>query len=171
MAAKKPTAKSVPKPIRGSADRVVDGVTISMPDSPLTPAKQESEGITFLTSPEDYEKTSRSQIAYFNELADRIESGDPTLTVLDGIWAAGAIRAYASQIPLQAPKGRGRQPVVDPGRVALEFAVLTVLKAVPKSAARAQLAEEHGVSDEAIRKALKKHGPTAAKWLSNLKKK
>ncbi len=148
---------------------------IMMPISPLTPDTEPPEpGLTFLTNPEEYERIARSQKAYFEELADKLITDAPLeelLNTFDRVWAAGAIRAYASQIPLAEPRLRGQRPKVDPGAVALQYALKTIKQGTPKSVAIAELAEEWDVSDEAIRKALKKHGNTAVTMLSNLKEK
>lgn len=150
---------------------------ILMPESPLTPETEpevDEGGISFGISPEEYERTARNQRAYFSELADKLITDAPleeSLSLFDRVWAAGAIRAYASQIPLKKPGSRGQAPRLDPGKVAVEFALETVNKGVPKSVAIARLAEKWDVSDEAIRKALKKYGDRAVSMLSNLKQK
>lgn len=149
----------------------VTGLRLLLPDTPLTPNTDPPEpGIRFRTSPEEYEKKARGQRIYFNELAAKIETGEANMSLLDSIMAAGAIRAFASQIPLTEPRGKGQLPKVDPGSVAMEFASLVVIKGMSKNAAHEKLAEKWDVSVPAIKKALTKYGDTALSWLQNLKR-
>ncbi|MGH8074969.1 MAG: hypothetical protein ACREO4_13025 [Lysobacter sp.] len=144
----------------------VKRVRICLPTTPLTPDTDPPEpGIPFRTPPAKFRKVALSQRSYFNDLAERISAGDPSLTRFDGAMAAGAIRAFASQIPLEEPRARGQAPKLDPGSLALEFAVLVEGRKMSRNAARDQLAEKWGVSETSIKKALQKYGETALSWL------
>jgi hypothetical protein len=58
------------------------------------------------------------------------------------------------------PRRRGHPPEIDPGSVALDFALLRA-RGLGVNAAHDKLAERHGVSVTAIKKALKKYRPAA----------
>lgn len=150
------------KQLDGLSFRKFGGLTIRMPDTPLTPHVVEvGEGIPLLVDPEFLASQLAVSRRYFEALADRIEHGDPTLTKIDGISAAMAIRAYATQIPDVPRRGKGRLPEIDPGRLAIRFAKLHYLDGLSKTAAYGLLEEEFQVSITAIKKALKKHGARA----------
>lgn len=128
--------------------------------------------IEFNVSPEEYAKVAQDQREWARNLADKIERGEPLDTGLDRKVAAAILRGWADNLPDTAPRKPGQAPKVDAGEVAMQVAVLRV-QGIAKGRAIAQVAEDWGVSDEAIRKALKKHGDEAMRFWSegtNLKK-
>lgn len=142
-----------------------------LPRSPLTPGENEPEEqgeIRFLTSDEEYARIANGQIGFFQELATKIETVEDLnseLSMWDRIHAAGAIRAYASQIPTQQPRGRGKAPEIDPGALAIRFALLTEVKGIPEPEARGILADEFDVSVNAVNKSLRKYRTRAVNML------
>ena len=138
-----------------------NGVTLSMPMSPLTPEESApaEPGITMGRgqSDADFEESALGSKRYFEELANRIQQGDITLTVMDAIFAAGAIRAYTSQITTKKPHGKGQDPKFDHGKAAFLFALRVGSKGISKFNAIQDLALEFGVSDTAIKKAITKN--------------
>lgn len=146
----------------------VGAARLKMPHSPLTPDIEEpvEEGVVPVrpahhVAADRFSEGAHASQRYFAELADRIERGDPSLTRMDGIFAAQAIRAYASQITLEMPRNRGADPKMDPGALAMEFALLHLKGGMTKNGAHETLAERHDVSITAVKKALKKYGDSA----------
>ena len=146
----------------------VGAASLKMPHSPLTPDIGDAveQGVVPVRPPhhvavDRFSESAHASQRYFAELADRIERGDPSLTRMDGIFAAQAIRAYASQITLEMPRNRGADPKMDPGALAMEFALLHLKDGMTKNGAHEALAERHDVSITAVKKALKKYGDSA----------
>lgn len=134
----------------------IAGITIGMPDSPLTPAEPLGEGFHRQPSAAEYQSKAESQRRYFEDLADRVQRGCPTLVFIELITAAQAIRAYASQIPTARPRARGQAPKIDAAVVSVRFLEM-VLKGKSKFEAYGELAQQYGVSETSIKKAIKKH--------------
>jgi hypothetical protein len=107
--------------------------------------------------PEEYAEAARHQREWINELADKIEAGEPLKTLLDRKLAAGLLRASAKQIPDKQPRRRGAEPKFNSQQAAWEFALLVNAHGRSHNKAHEELAERFGVEPEAIRKALKKH--------------
>lgn len=128
--------------------------------------------IELYISPDEYARAAQSQRELAREMADKIERGEPLEHRMHRMIAAGILRLWADNLSDTAPRKPGQAPRVHAGEVAMQVAVLRV-QGIAKTRAIAQVAEDLGVSDEAIRKALKKHGDEAMRFWSagtNLKK-
>jgi hypothetical protein len=139
-----------------------------------SPGKPESGGISFLISDEEYASAAASQRRFFHDIADRVARGEALEERMHRELAAGALRAFADQIPLKQPRKRGQKPRIDAGNVAIHYACLVNGQGMKKSQALADLAEGNGVSIEAIRNAVAKFGEAALRLVPknpNLKKK
>lgn len=60
---------------------------------------------------EEHRRIAQNQIELLHEVASLIESGEP-LTDLQRKWAAGAIRGFASGIPVERTRPPGKTPKV-----------------------------------------------------------
>jgi len=115
--------------------------------------------LEFLRSQEEQEETARSQRQYTRLLADKVETGE-ILSSMERKWIAAILRGAVDAI--QPPKGnRGPSPKLDPGSLAMEYAILREIHGYTNNAAHEHLAGRHAVSTEAIKKALKKYGAIA----------
>ena len=121
--------------------------------------------IPFQTSPEEYAEVARSQRKYAREVADKIEHGGE-LDSMAGGFTAAILRAWADNLSDVQKRPRGQAPRFDAGNVALEFAALVKGKGVAKDSALGIIAGRYGVSVEAIRKSLRKHGDAAMALLT-----
>lgn len=120
--------------------------------------------IEFNTSPDDYARVAQEQREWARRMADKIERGEPLDRGLDRKVAAAILRGFADNLPDTAPRKAGQAPKIDAGEVALQYAALRG-RGAKKGQAIAELAERWGVSDEAIRKSLKKNGDEAMRLL------
>ncbi len=134
-----------------------NGVKLAMPNSPLTPDEDKEEGIPRLVSDEEYRQSALSSMRGYLELADRIERMDETLKRYECIWIAGAVRAYASQIYLKPPRGRGAAPKIDPLSTVMRYITLRRDRGMDRAAAIAQLEDDLGVTGPAIGNVLEKY--------------
>jgi hypothetical protein len=112
----------------------------------------------------NYARTAQGQRDYTYELAKKIEAGE-NLDQIEKIWAAGLLRCWADNLPQTMPKGRGKPRKVDPGHLAIEFA-LKVKGGMSENAAIEKLADEHDMSVPGIKKSLKKYKSDALALLS-----
>jgi hypothetical protein len=123
-------------------ERLVLGLpTRQMLDSPLKSAAGHARDIRVLTKIAD-------------GLAARIERDEP-LDARERAWAARALREWATQLPREPRKARGRPRGKLPAPIFMIFARMMARTGENKSAAIAKLAEEYGVTIEAVRKAVK----------------
>ena len=158
-----PKAKPAVKKIPGNGEYQApswyawNGVKLAMPNSPLTPDEDREEGIPRLVSDEEYRQSALSSMRGYLELADRIERMDETLKPYECVWIAGAVRAYASQIYLKPPRGRGAAPKIDPLSTVLKYIAIRRDRGIDRAAAIAQLEDELGVSGPAIGNVLEKY--------------
>jgi hypothetical protein len=123
--------------------------------------------------PEEFAQAAQMQREWLNDMADKIEAGEPLETRLDRKVAAGVLRAWAKQIPAAAPRRKGHPPQFNTSELAWDFALLVNVYGRSKHKAHQELAEHRGVSVEAVRKALRKH-PDALELMPrnpNLKRK
>lgn len=116
--------------------------------------------IEFNVSPSEHARVAQDQREWARTIAGKIERGEPLTRGLDRKAAAAILRGWADNLPDAPPRRVGRLPKIDAGEVALQFAAMRA-QGVQKGEAVAQLAERWEVTDEAIRKALKKHGDEA----------
>ncbi len=119
-------------------------------------------------TPEGYARTVRRQRAWLNEIANRIEQGEP-LDKLERSLVAQIVRGRADRMDESLPRKPGRAPRANWSAVALEFELLVRAKKMSKSAARGHLAEKYDVSIEAVRQGLKKNGAAAGAVLDVLR--
>ena len=115
--------------------------------------------LEFMRPQDEQEETARSQRQYTRLLADKVETGE-SLSSMERKWIAAILRGAVDAI--QPPKGnRGPSPKLDPGSLAMEYAILREHQSYSENAAHELLAGRHTVSPEAIKKALKKYGAIA----------
>lgn len=170
--AKKAQAKTGPSPANSVPSTYrLGGVTLQLPDSPLTPHSREpEEGIPSLESDEVFTARARSQQQYFLELADRIERGDDSLMAYECLMIAGAVRAYAAQIYIDPPRRRGAKQRLNPLPTIAQYLQLRH-RGMKHSPAVSAVAEELDVSNKAIEDLLKKYKEQVGVWLDHLAKK
>lgn len=128
--------------------------------------------IEFLTSFEDLKRTAEGQAEFALEVAEKLQEGSQ-INAFEAGFAAAILRFWAEEMPKNLKRPRGQKPVIDPGEVALRYALFVNGKGMGKMEAIGILADENGVSDEAIRKALKKYKEVALQMIPpnpNLKK-
>lgn len=176
MTAKRPSEQAPanpgasPTPTAPSEYRI-GAITLRMPDSPLTPQNREpEEGIPRLQSDKEFTALALSQQKLFHELADRAEQGDANLTKYELLMIAGAVRAYAVQIYLEPPRGRGAKRRLNPLPTIGHYLQLRQ-QGSKHSPAVAAVAEELDVSNKAIEDLLKKYKDQVDLWLDHLVKK
>lgn len=112
--------------------------------------------VTFTLSDEAYASCAEASKEQLRAAAAAIERGS-----LEGVslgYIADTLRAAAERIPLQQPRKKGAPLKFDSGVAAFRYAILTGPLKLKHSKAVAQLAQEAGVSIEAINKALSKQG-------------
>lgn len=175
MVSKKPAPNTVPKagtaskkkapdkgigssPYRAPSWYMWNGLKLVMPNSPLTPEPEDGdEGVPRLVTDEQFREKALSQMRAFLELADRIERMDSSFKSYECLWIAGAVRAYASQIYLKPPRGRGAAPKIDPLGTVMRYIQLRRDHGLTKPGAIAKLEDELEVSGPAIGNVLKKY--------------
>jgi hypothetical protein len=119
--------------------------------------------LEFIRPRAEQEETASNQREYTRLLADRVESGE-SLSSWERKWIAAILRGAAYSI--QPPKGnRGPSPKLDPGSLAMEYAILRELQGYTGNAAHELLADKYFVSREAIKKALEKYGDVAVSMI------
>lgn len=95
------------------------------------------------------------QREFLHAIAAKLDRGEP-LDALEREWAAGAMRAFADQIPDEPKRPRGAPPRLDPLLIRLRFAVLR-RDGVKRKDAIEQLATEFNFGHEdAIKQILKR---------------
>ena len=117
-------------------------------------------GINFGISDDAYANLIQATRAYALEMSKRILAGDQ-LEALDRKNVAEMLRAYADAMSESRPRRRGQGPKIDPGSVAMCFAMLRTHEKMSANEAHELLAERFEVSVTAIKKALTKYGPEA----------
>lgn len=165
--AKKPAARKAAGNGEYSApsEYLWNGVTLSMPDSPLTPAPEgDADGIPRLVADDEYRKKALSSMRGFLELADRIERMDGTLKQFECVWIAGAVRAYASQISLSPPRKVGAKVKLSPVHVVARYIELRRDKHLGQEEAITEVADEMDASVPGVKKVLKKYRDQADQW-------
>lgn len=114
--------------------------------------KKVPPGITFDVPHEallaSYEKNCEGWLA----LADRIERGDCTLSVFERETIAIGLREYVKTLKPPA-RPRGQRPKFDAGEAALQYGALVNGGKKPAEAI-GEIADNVGVSEEAVRKAI-----------------
>jgi hypothetical protein len=105
----------------------------------------------------EHERVALAQRASLQSIAKKIERGE-ALNSLEAAFSAAALRHMAQQIPTKPPRRRGQEPQLDPGNLAIEFALLVHTQGHTPNAAHEALAERYSVSVQAIKKALSKYG-------------
>lgn len=148
----------------------------SLTEGPGKPGPNEAEsdwrtvgercGVEFAVSDSELEKIAKNQKLWLARIAGQVESGD-SLGVVERQAAAGAIRAFAESIPLKAKRKRGQAARFDHGSEALIFVTLRARGTSP-SAAYISIADRVGVEWQAVERAMRKHGPGAARLLEGL---
>lgn len=114
---------------------------------------------------EQYARDASGRKEFYQDLAKRIADGDELLPI-DRYCAALAIVRYAASIPDRLRRKKaGRPRKVDPGRLAVKFALLTERDGIAPLDAHLQLAEELGMSPSGVERALRKYGEIARKML------
>lgn len=162
MTTKRPAKKAPAKAGAGNGEYTAPaaytfgGITLRLPDSPLTPDTTKEEGIPRLVTDSEYREKALSSMRGFLEFADRVERGDDSLTPMERIWIAGAVRAYASQIYLKPPR-KGPEPEIDPAQVIPMLHEKIRGKGLNKTSAVLEVADELGKSDKAIWNLLKRY--------------
>ncbi len=127
------------------------------PDSPATlPLGQ--------TTDEQFMAMVDQQRAMFVRLADAVAAGEE-LSRLDRKVVAAALKLAASNLPDSPPRSRGsaHRARFPHGDAVLEYYAMirNPTRPIKKTPAVEALAEKYGVSIEAIKDAIKKHGPAA----------
>lgn len=114
--------------------------------------------LEFKKPAEAFAREAQFQKAYAGAIAIKIERGEP-LTEVERLWAVGALRAFAEQIPIE-PSGHKHK--IDPHSTAMEFLLLRQFQEMSVNMALETLAERYDVSVPAVRKSigLKKKKPT-----------
>lgn len=128
------------------------------------PQVQGDNTIEFLVPDEEHARVAQHQREYINSLADRLQKNE-ALSELDREWAAGILRSFAKQIPDRQRRKSGQAPRIDAGNLAIQYACMVHGQGMKPSAAKAKLSEEHCVTIETVRKAIKKYGDTALRWI------
>lgn len=117
-----------------------------------------------LRSDEQYARLARRQKEQIRDIAARIEAREP-LNDMQTECAAAILRKKADDISEKQPRQRGQQPQFPSGKAALMVETYC-LQGQSRRSAVAEVAERFNVSDEAIKKALKKDGAEARAILS-----
>lgn len=95
------------------------------------------------------------QREFLHAIAAKLERGEP-LNALEREWTAGAVRAFADQIPDEPKRGRGKPPKLDAPLIWFRFHLLR-RDNVTREDAIAQLADEfNDGKEDAIKSILKK---------------
>lgn len=154
------------EPYRAPSEYLWGGLVFNMPESPLTPRRKEPEtGISRLQSAEAYRDRALSNQRMLLSLADRIQAGDDSLVAWECLMIAGAVRAYASQLNLSPPKGRGNPSTkLDPLLTVSRYIQLRSNGGLSRNSAIGELAVELNVSDTSIKKLLKRHDEQVRLW-------
>lgn len=121
-------------------------------------------GINIHVSGEEYAEGVRSNRAWATRVADRIEAGE-LLSSLDKKMVAGVVRLWAKQLRELPPKPRGQPPRFCHGSWALVYLTYRAQGMSP-SAAYAEIADQVGVSEQAVEKKMRDHAPGAARLLA-----
>lgn len=104
--------------------------------------------LDFQIPDDEHSKSATGSRAFLETIAGKIERGEQ-LASDEILFAAGACRAAAKQIPLKQKRKKGAAPKYDASLAAIQYASgqYTLEK----------LAEMHGVTVDALKKALKKN--------------
>lgn len=112
----------------------------------------------FLVDPEEFARIARSQREAIFRIAEKMEAGE-SLNELETALAAAVLRGGAAMIPDAQARKRGQAPKLDAANVAMHYAALIRQgKAKDKTEAIRMLAEGNEVTDEAMRKLIRKYG-------------
>lgn len=109
-----------------------------------------------MVSADKHQLIVKAQREFIDSIADRVEKGEPFARAAERKLIAGILRAWAKQIHDAQPGTRSGTAKLDPGYVAIHFAVLVNGQGQTKSAATAELAGIYDVSPAAIRDAIAK---------------
>jgi len=119
-----------------------------------------ASGVPIHVSPEALARTAQSQREFLAELAERIERGEAITNPMGQIFAAGAIRAFADAISDAPKRGRGRPAKFASGDAAL-LAMTYRVAGKTEDEAVADAAAVHGVPEETMRSAYRRHRDSA----------
>lgn len=116
--------------------------------------------IQLYVAPEEFARVAQSQRDWMHDIANKIERGE-ALSEFDARAAAGAIRAFAKEIPSAPKQGRGRPQSLHGGEA---FLLFSALRQDPKTWKRESAIEyvanvfgaEYGAVEAAIRRFEKK---------------
>lgn len=125
-------------------------------------------GIKFLVGDEAYAELIRASKAYALEMSAKILAGE-TLNEIQRDNIAEMLRVFAEGMSESPPRGPGQPPRIDPGSVAMSFAILRIHKKMGVNKAHEELAGRFGVSVTAIKESLKKYGPAAIRLAGGMK--
>lgn len=98
---------------------------------------------------QDHAELAQRQKTYFNELASRLDAGEP-ISGMDRKLAAALIRRAAAAISTKRKRPKG-QPAQVPDTVRLEYARLLAGDGLSSNKAMEELCERHSASLEAIK--------------------
>lgn len=119
--------------------------------------------IPLAVSADDFKRAALSQKDFLEQLAMKIEAGEPITDKMGQAFAAGAVRAFAAQIPLSQKGKQGPAPKFCAGSEAMSYAAARMNPNAPRShgEALAEIADRVGVSEQAVEKAIKPHRAAA----------
>lgn len=126
------------------------------------------DGIRYHSRPDEEDSAAENNRKYLRAIAERLDAGGQLEGALEKALVAAALRAVAIAPLVRSPNPPGQRPILDPGVVAEQFALLIHGHGLKPAAARGELADRFGVTDEAIRKSLTKYGPAALRIFAAL---
>ncbi|MCX7071142.1 MAG: hypothetical protein NTW01_09140 [Gammaproteobacteria bacterium] len=103
----------------------------------------------------EYAALASRQRDYFRQLATRVETGEE-VSELDRKLLASLVRHWADTLKLKPPRRRGQQPLFNHFDAQFLYYAWTVPGRMKKAVALAKVAEQYGVSIEAMRACIKK---------------
>lgn len=108
-------------------------------------------------SDEDYERTSKNQRIWIENIAEKLLRCE-SLSSLEAMGAAAALKAFAASIPLKQKRPEGREPSYCPGSEVLLISVYESAGGMTRTAAIEKRAEDLGVSAKSFERVLRRHG-------------
>jgi hypothetical protein len=112
---------------------------------------------------EDIARVANAQKQEAHRIAERLVRGDP-LSRIEREFAAVLIKAGADLLGTKRTRGRGRPATMDPGTVAMEYLFLVKDEGLGDTEAVGELANRYDVSEEGVRKTLKKYKRAVLDW-------
>ncbi len=111
----------------------------------------------------EHRRIAQNQITFLNEVAELVATGQP-LTDWQREWAAGAIRGFASGIPLERKRPPGKTPKVPEEAIVLRQIYIAGGRSVTE--AEMLLAADYDVDVETLQSRIKRLAKqiAPAKW-------